>query len=960
MNTSPLVRTVRPSRASSTRDLPALETALAGLALDEHTPIALDIAATATSRQFVLRAEHPAALSHLASQIQGRYPQAVIEEAPADPLQCLPGEACSMLELRPGAAVSLPLRSWKARELITEGTDPLLGILAAFGTLPAGTRAVAHLALVPATPTWSAAYRQDAVPHPFPGERTRTSGGPPEKSLKDVLLLFPVVLVLLLCYTFHRVLPAWLWQALVDLLRGESPHLTTAETLSLVVSGGAALLLCLGGSFLVTVLMSRLGTPRVTDPRLVAEKTARPAYRVRLRLVVFAPDVPPVAMRVAMQHLWRQLPIWFARRMHPADLPRLWGRLRASWQGALLCRQMRHRHAQERLALARVIAAAYRQYHLAAGGYFLPHVLSRRQVRRLLAPGARHWFRRMGWATDVRSSTHYLSVADLATLWHLPQASDLPDLVYVDHAAMRTRLAPAILAQGQGYPLGTSTHAGQTLPVFLPFACLLRNTLAAASTGKGKSNLLYHLVRAFALGRQGKRSDVPDGTLVVDIHGDLVRLLAGSLPPALADDIVLINLADRAFPIAFNPLDMSGGTDRDKLIDNLIQVIESLWPTSYGPRTESFLEYCCKTLAEANASMLAADPVTGADQQYTLLDVMPLLRRPSFRQRVLEQVTDPFLLAWWQQYYELLDPRQQADFTSSLVTKLAKFASSQRIRRIIGQPRSTINLRELISQNKIILFDCASGEIGADMAALFGSVFVGFFQTALAEQARLRPAERHRFLVVIDEFQALSGINYQAMLAELRKYGGSFVLATQSMAYLDRLERTLRATVLANMEHLFAFAMADEDARLLRLPDVEPEDLAHLPDYTCYARLALDGQRLPVFSLRLDGPEPADTLLEQRLVDQGRARYGRPAGESDQLLQACLARQEGTASTGSGSHLAGVATLAEAIARSNRKRRRGSGGTKLREQDSASGPGRPADTPPHVMYDDLDEDLPLP
>src|SRR5271165_504525 len=124
MNTFPPVLCVRPSRASGTRDLPALETALAGLALDEHTPIALEIAATATSRQFLLRAEHITALSHLAGQIQGRYPQATIEEAAADPLVCLPGEACSVLELRPGAAVSLPLRSWKARELITEGTDP--------------------------------------------------------------------------------------------------------------------------------------------------------------------------------------------------------------------------------------------------------------------------------------------------------------------------------------------------------------------------------------------------------------------------------------------------------------------------------------------------------------------------------------------------------------------------------------------------------------------------------------------------------------------------------------------------------------------------------------------------------------------------------------------------------------------------------------------------------------------
>jgi hypothetical protein len=954
MTTFPPVLCVHPSRVSGTRDLPALETALAGLARDEHTPLALEIAATATSRQFLLRAQQTAALSHLASQIQGRYPQAIIEEVAPDPLVCLPGEACSVLELQPGASSSLPLRSWKPHELITEGTDPLLGVLAAFGTLPAGTRAVAQLALLPASPTWSASYRRDAAAQPFPNG-TRPRGETPEKSLKDVLLLFPVVLALLLFYLFHGFLPAWLVQVLFGLLRGEVPHLTTAETISLAVGGGAVLLACFGGAFLLLVLMSRFGTPRATDPRLAAEKTARPAYRVYLRLFVFAPDMPPLPTRVAMRHVWTQLPIWFARRMHASDLPRLWKRLRACWQAAMLRRQMGYRHQKERQALLQTIGAAYRQYHLAAGGYFLPHMLSRRRVRRLLSPASRRWFCRMGWAYDLPRSTHYLSVADLAALWHLPQASDLPDLVYVDPAAMRTLLAPARLAQGQGYQLGTSTHAGQTLPVFLPFACLLRNALAAASTGKGKSNLLYHLTRAFALGRIHQRSDVPDGALVIDVHGDLVRVLAGSLPPELADDILLIDLADRAYPIALNPLDMSGGKDRDKIIDNLIQVIESLWPTSYGPRTESFLEYCCKTLAEANASLLADDPIGGADRQYTLLDVIPLLRRTSFRNSVLEQVHDPFLLTWWHQYYDLLDPRQQADFTSSLITKLAKFSSSQIIRRIIGQPRSTIDLRDLIGQNKIILFDCASGEIGADMAALFGSLFVGFFQTALQGQARLRPEERHRFLVIIDEFQALSGINYQSMLAELRKYGGSFVLATQSLAYLDRLDRTLRATVLANMEHLFAFAMADEDARLLRLPGVEPEDLAHLPDYTCYARLAEGGTRFPVFSLHLGAPEPDDLLLRQRLVDGRRARYSRPVGEVDQILQACLARQEGAGSKGSGWNLEGVETVAEAMERMAKKRRRGSGATKKGNSSQSSN----EESPQHVMYDHLDEDLPL-
>src|SRR5258708_39814776 len=114
------------------------------------------------------------------------------------------------------------------------------------------------------------------------------------------------------------------------------------------------------------------------------------------------------------------------------------------------------------------------------------------------------------------------------------------------------------------------------------------------------------------------------------------------------------------------------------------------------------------------------------------------------------------------------------------------------------------------------------------------------------------PVLRRRYLVLIDEFQVYRGANYQGMLAELRKYGGSFALATQSLAYLDRLERPLPATVLANIDHPFPFHMAGEDAQLLHLLSrIEEGEGTHLDHFQCYVKLSQHGHRLPVFSLHL-------------------------------------------------------------------------------------------------------------
>jgi hypothetical protein len=148
------------------------------------------------------------------------------------------------------------------------------------------------------------------------------------------------------------------------------------------------------------------------------------------------------------------------------------------------------------------------------------------------------------------------------------------------------------------------------------------------------------------------------------------------------------------------------------VVDTLITIAEHLWASSYGPRTENVLEYALKTLSDANELFIQSDPYQGPDRQYTLLDVVPLLRAASFRHAVLEQVRDSLLSDWWQYYYEPMDLRFQMEVISSVLNKLSKFASSRTTRRILGQPRSTINFTEVIRSGKILLVSpskpCAS------------------------------------------------------------------------------------------------------------------------------------------------------------------------------------------------------------------------------------------------------------
>jgi hypothetical protein len=261
----------------------------------------------------------------------------------------------------------------------------------------------------------------------------------------------------------------------------------------------------------------------------------------------------------------------------------------------------------------------------------------------------------------------------------------------------------------------------------------------------------------------------------------------------------------------------------------------------------------------------------------------------AFRHSLMAQVRDPALTEYWMRF-EALQPRLQQDIITPVTTKLDKFANSFVARRIVGQGRSTLNIAEAVQRGQVVLVKTARGVVGHDTAALIGATLLGLLQMTLGEQANLGAGSRRRVRVLVDEFQVLEGVDFGAMLAELRKFGASFALATQALAHLDALDKTLRPSVMANVDQLFCYAVSAEDARVLeRELDgvVEATDLINLDDFTCYARLTVHGRRAPVFSLSLDPPAPLDEAQRaqaEALRQRSQRRIGYEAGAVEMLI----------------------------------------------------------------------------
>ena len=465
-----------------------------------------------------------------------------------------------------------------------------------------------------------------------------------------------------------------------------------------------------------------------------------------------------------------------------------------------------------------------------------------------------------------------LGVREVASLWHPPGAGDETPLVERSGARALSPTARGV----RGGALVGDTTAGARREVRFSEDLLRRHHLYVARTRMGKSTLMHHLVthklREKAAGRD------PDAIVVIDPHTDLVEGILEHVPEEIAGQVRLIDLADHTRAPGINLLDTRIFADRDRTADSVVRVAKGLWE-QWGPRMQSILEQTVKTLHEANEH-----PTTDADEQHTILDGLRLLSNDPYRNAVLAKVSDPYLLEWWARDFGSWHRQYRAEALAPVQTRLSYYASSKRARAIIGQRRSTIDMRRTILDGGVLLVSTSQGTVGRDVAALVGASLLNLVDAVIREQGSRTLGERRGALVVVDEMQSMPGVDYESMLSELGKFGASFILATQSLAKLDDLSRTMRDTLLANVGCLAVFQVAGNDARHLvwelGKDRVTEDDIVSLPVHHCYVRATVGTERMPAYSMMVRKPEKGDLAVAER-IRQASVAYTVSAQQAD-------------------------------------------------------------------------------
>jgi len=102
--------------------------------------------------------------------------------------------------------------------------------------------------------------------------------------------------------------------------------------------------------------------------------------------------------------------------------------------------------------------------------------------------------------------------------------------------------------------LGENVYHGRRSLIGISQADRLGHMWVLGKTGAGKSMLLTNLIyEDMQAGR---------GLVVIDLHGDLVESLLGLIPLHRVPDMIYLNPADTAYPLAFNPPRLYGRSFR--------------------------------------------------------------------------------------------------------------------------------------------------------------------------------------------------------------------------------------------------------------------------------------------------------------------------------------------------------------------------------------------------------------
>ncbi len=452
-----------------------------------------------------------------------------------------------------------------------------------------------------------------------------------------------------------------------------------------------------------------------------------------------------------------------------------------------------------------------------------------------------------------------LNSIELATLFHFPQQEDIPTSQLTRQDSKQVD-GPRNMPDA-GLLLGYNVFRGIKKPIRLDDYDRQKHMYVVGQTGVGKSVFLENLALQDMLNG--------DGFAFIDPHGDTAEKLLSMVPKERTEDVIYFCPADTDYPLGLNIFEAETADQKDFVIQEVINVLYKL----YDPQRQGIIGPRYEHLFRNAALTVMSGPDGG-----TFIDIPKLFRDRDYVNQKLKYVTDQNVLEFWQK--EMPQSQRSNEFgdvVSWFVSKFGAFLSNAMMRNIIGQTKSSFDLRDIMDNKKILLVNLSKGRTGELNSRLLGMMFVMKFQAAAMSRANIPEEQRVDFALYVDEFQNFSTDSFATIMSEARKYRLNLIVANQ---FTTQLTDEIRDAVFGNMGTIVSFRVGQNDVDALSRyfqPHFDPDDLLRVPNYNAIVRTLIGGVPTQPFSMATIPPlGKPNKELGEALKQLSAAKFGKP------------------------------------------------------------------------------------